>query len=511
MLIDRLSATHLSLLAFADSPRFVTGSEIGVTLDLPPPFSQIECRGRVEWSGDEAGLTSLRLSFTHMSHATLEQIAAFVRESPQEILYIDRRPQLEAHAADLHRTVWVKSAEDALEHLGSHEAAVLVLGSFDDLTPEHLLTQTLRLNSCRPAIIALDSETRAAADFVVDADFAQLSASAQREQLQRLITRAVADYCRRFEQRHARAKIIGSSDSMRHTLREVAAMSESDWSVHISGESGTGKELLARALHQESRRRDEPFVAFNCAGVTETLLQATLFGHERGAVSGAEKPRPGLFVEANGGTLFLDEIADCSGAVQASLLRVLQEREVTPLGSHAPRKINVRIISATNRDLEKEVKAGRFRADLFYRLFVLHLPLAPLRERQGDVVQLAEHFATQYGDECGKNVRGLAEEAREAIARYAWPGNVRELQNEIQRAIVRTPKGEAITLNALSARVREAAPATSALPFDAAVSALERSLIGNALTQADGNVSKAATLLGMDKSRLAKMKRRLGL
>ena len=223
---------------------------------------------------------------------------------------------------------------------------------------------------------------------------------------------------------------------MREVARMIDAVAYSAATVLVQGESGTGKELVARALHARSPRRAQPFVALNCGALTETLLESELFGHVKGAFTGASRDHKGLFEAADGGTIFLDEIGDIPLSTQVRLLRVLQEGEIKRVGSTDSVKVDVRVIAATHRDLPKLVKAGKFREDLFYRLNVIAIPLPPLRERLDDVPLLAHHFVRRYADRLGKKVRTLAPEAIELLCGYRWPGNVRELENAIERAVV---------------------------------------------------------------------------
>src|SRR5919198_8676 len=231
-------------------------------------------------------------------------------------------------------------------------------------------------------------------------------------------------------------ELIGQSAQMREVFKLVETVSHSTATVLIEGESGTGKELVARAIHFRSGRRDKPFLAVNCSALTDTLLESELFGHVRGAFTGATANKKGLFEAADGGTIFLDEIGDIPPATQVRLLRVLQEGELKRVGAADSVKVDVRVIAATHRDLPKLVKAGKFREDLFYRLNVIAIPLPPLRDRIEDVPLLAHHFLRRYTERLGKKVKTLSPEAIELLCGYRWPGNVRELENAVERAVV---------------------------------------------------------------------------
>lgn len=292
-------------------------------------------------------------------------------------------------------------------------------------------------------------------------------------------------------------------------LARAEQLARADASILITGESGTGKEVLARHLHAHSRRARGPFVALNCAALPETLLESELFGHEKGAFSGAVASRKGKFEQAEGGTLLLDEIGEMELRLQAKLLRAIQEREVDRLGGNAPVRVDVRLLAATNRDLPAEVRAGRFREDLYFRLNVVQLHIPPLRERPGDILPLAEHFALRYADANGLPRRALTPAAAARLHAHAWPGNVRELENAIHRAVL-LAAGAAIGADAIElVALPEAAPAPGAAPAPAApadpIAALvgrrmeevERELILETLGRCLGNRTRAAEILGI--------------
>jgi transcriptional regulator with PAS, ATPase and Fis domain len=280
--------------------------------------------------------------------------------------------------------------------------------------------------------------------------------------------------------------------------------------VLVVGESGSGKELVARAIHANGPRGRGPFVSENCGAVPETLLESTLFGHVRGAFTGAIRPRAGLFEVAHRGTLFLDEIAEMSLGMQAKLLRALQDGEIRPVGSESVRKVEVRVIGATHRDLEKLVKEGRFREDLFYRLNVISVRVPSLRERTGDVPLLVQHFVRVHSGE--RKVR-VSRAAADALAAFSWPGNVRQLENEVRRALVLAD--DTVQLEHLSAEIQNPTGSEAArsdgLNLRRRLDALETDLVRAALRRTDGNQTRAAELLGVSRFGLQKMMKRLGI
>ncbi|MCC6624487.1 MAG: sigma-54-dependent Fis family transcriptional regulator [Deltaproteobacteria bacterium] len=292
--------------------------------------------------------------------------------------------------------------------------------------------------------------------------------------------------------------IIGNSLAMRQVLDMVRQVAPSEATALLLGESGTGKELFARAIHGWSQRGAKPFIALNCAALPESLLEAELFGHEKGAFTGAVQRRQGRFELADGGTLFLDELGEMSPQVQVKLLRVLQEGELERVGGTQTLRVDVRIVAATNKDLRAEVDAGRFREDLYYRLNVISLTLPPLRDRKDDVALLAQHFLTRYADKNQKRIVGIAREALQALMAWRWPGNVRELENCIERAVVLC-RGDTITLEDLPPAMRDAEPESRAItiPLGTPLPEVERILIQETLAATKGDKRLAAQLLGI--------------
>ena len=314
-----------------------------------------------------------------------------------------------------------------------------------------------------------------------------------------------------LQERHRVEGILGDSGRMQEVLSLVRRVAASDATVLIRGESGTGKELIAKAIHYASRRAEGPLVRVNCAALPETLLESELFGHEKGAFTGAQATRRGRFELAHGGSLFLDEIGDLPPHLQVKLLRVLQEREIERVGSSRPIPVDVRLLAATHRDLEALVKAGSFREDLYYRINVVTLAVPPLRERREDIPLLLDHFLSKFARENGKTIRGLTREARDTLLRYDYPGNVRELENLMERAVVLT-RDEVIGRADLPLSVRDAEPESGeATGLPAAVEGLERRMIRDALARADGVQTRAAELLGISERVLRYKLRKYGL
>jgi two-component system response regulator AtoC len=419
-----------------------------------------------------------------------------------------------------YRVVAVANAEDALERFASEDIAVTLtdirmtgmdglafLDHIKSIDPEALVIVMTAYSSVDSAVAAL---RKGAYDYVtkpfVNEDLLQSVKNALR---QRELFRENRSLRRELDRRYSFSEIIGTSPALQAVFRLVEKVAATSTSILIQGESGTGKELIARAIHHNSLRAERPFVAVNCGAIPETLLESELFGHTKGAFTGAVTNKLGLFRSAEGGTVFLDEVGEISAAMQVRLLRALQEHEVMPLGSSAPVPFDARIICATNRDLEKEVTEGRFREDLFYRLNVIEIYLPPLRERREDIPLLARSFITRTAREQQRDEKAIASAAMSALINYPWPGNIRELQNAIERAF--TLSNDEIDLDSLPPRVRDAAgPAPMRDPdgLRPTLEEMERRHIFETLVSVNQDKARAANILGIDLSTLyRKLKR----
>jgi two-component system response regulator HydG len=303
---------------------------------------------------------------------------------------------------------------------------------------------------------------------------------------------------------------VGDSMEVRRLLALVERVAPRDTTVLITGESGTGKELIARALHQKSPRCDRPFIAVNCAALSESLFESELFGHEKGAFTGAISLKKGRFELAQGGTIFLDEVGELAPGLQAKLLRVLQQREFERVGGTQPHPLDIRVVAATNRDLNADVSEGKFREDLYHRLNVVTLESPPLRDRKDDIPQLAMFFLNRSAERCKRQVRGISPEAQEMLKQYAWPGNVRELENAMERAVV-LGLSEWVLPEDLPETLLEAAPRDAETKYHRSVGQAKREAIVDAYVQGKGDYKLAAGLLGLHPNYLLRLVRNLGL
>ena len=322
---------------------------------------------------------------------------------------------------------------------------------------------------------------------------------------------------REVERRYSFDQLLGESAAMQRVFEVMEKVAQTDATVLLTGETGTGKDLVARAIHYAGSRARNRFLAQNCGALPETLLESELFGHTRGAFTGAHADKKGLFEICDRGTIFLDEVGEMTPGMQVRLLRVLQDSEIRPLGSAETRKVDVRILAATNRDLRKEVREGRFREDLFYRLRVVEIALPPLRERPEDVPPLAQHFLEAANARMGREIKGFTQAAMERLMAHTWGGNVRELENEIERAVALAGDRDTLAVDMFSEQLRGSAPAPAATApasgdwnLNRSVDALKGHMILEALRET-GSKSQAAVRLGIPRQSLQKMMKRLGL
>ncbi len=306
------------------------------------------------------------------------------------------------------------------------------------------------------------------------------------------------------KERYHFESIVASSEKMQQILSQIAQIAATDSTVCVYGESGTGKELMAKAIHLSSPRSKGPFVAINCGAIPEGLLESALFGHVKGAFTGAEQPKKGLLQQADGGTFFMDEIAELSPALQVKLLRAIQDREFYPVGGISPLRVDIRLIAATNQDLMKAIREGRFREDLYYRIHVIPITLPPLRERIEDVPLLANHFLQHFNKSMGKNIQGFAPEVMQRLMLYRWPGNVRELANVVERAVALSANS-VLSPEFLFLGGEDAPPVRKLLPLNESRQEHERAYLTQVLAETNGNISRAASLAGRYRAEFYKL------
>jgi two-component system nitrogen regulation response regulator GlnG len=436
-----------------------------------------------------------------------------------------------------------RTGREGLELIGQRRPdAAIVDVRLTDMTGLEVFDGARRIDPKLPVIlITAFAATETAIEAMKRGAFEYLLKPIDFHQLREVVARALE----LSRLRHVRAtfdeagddagadRIVGRSPAMQEVYKAVGRVSHQDVTVLITGESGTGKELVARALYHHGRRADRPFLAINCAAIPDALLASELFGHERGAFTGAQRRRIGKFEQAHGGTLFLDEIGDMSAATQGKVLRVLQEQRFERLGGNETIQTEVRLIAATNKDLDREVAAGRFRGDLLYRLngFTIHLP--PLRERRDDLPLLVEHFLRVLGGALGRDVRAVAPEVRRRLEEHDWPGNVRELQGVLRYAIIQAP-GDVVTLDCLPDNLRAPPPSAPAAEAPAAnldvagltadllragetdvyrrvCASVDRVVVETVLRYTRGNQAQASELLGISRTTLRAKLRALGM
>ncbi len=412
---------------------------------------------------------------------------------------------------------------EALER-GAHDI-VLTDVRMPQVTGVEILAAARRKDPDVPVILMTAQATlQTAVQAVNEGAFYYIQKPFRNDELVAILRRAAEHRNLRVENRSLKKEIrrrdrasagapIGSNKKWLEVMRMAEAVAGTESTVLVTGESGTGKEVVARYLHDLSARAEGPFLSINCGALPEGLLESELFGHVKGSFTGAVKDKSGLFTAAAGGTFFLDEIGETTQATQVKLLRVLQQREIIPVGATDAEPIDVRIIAATNRDLEEEIKRGAFRRDLFYRLNVIAIHLPPLRERRDDIPVLAEAFLLESATERGEPVKRLSEDAREMLSEYAWPGNVRELENALERAVILST-GPVISVTALPERLaeRRAEPLIAERPTpNPTLEAIERAYILWVLQSEQGNKTRAAETLGIDPSTLHRKLARYGV
>ncbi len=382
---------------------------------------------------------------------------------------------------------------------GTESAALDVLDGLPEGVPRYVV------GASQDHRIAAAAVQRGARDyFALPDDLEILRRSLEREAREVEGRMAAGKFAEVERRAHGFDTILGRSPALRQSLQQAARVAEHrDVTVLIGGETGTGKELVARAIHYESPRGAEPFVEVNCAAIPANLLESELFGHEKGAFTGAASAKPGLFELAHGGTLFLDEVATLPFELQPKLLRALESREIRRVGGQQSRQVDVRVVAATHADLRTAVNQGQFREDLYYRLNVVALTLPPLRDREGDVELLAETFISRIATSYGLPVPPLTPELRAALREYRWPGNVRELRNSVERSLVLSPRGT-LRLEEMGLR-QDAVRSEGALPFPATLAVLTRAAAVAMLQLTEGNKSAAARRLGISRPRLQRL------
>ncbi len=545
----------------------VEGALVDVMFYPPAQIEPVRVATKVDWINprdqDVGGRASVGCSLRILStdSATTERLTHFLAQFRYTILFADESPEgagLRAALDKDYRVLDCTLGSDALAILDHEEIAVLVCPlRFPDMEALALLaqaTETLPHARFIVIVIAETDEMSEAEAFLNSGkilywvrrplnltDFKQVMGRAvdayalaiENQRLSRELERANQRLERENSYLRQRVtgsegfeQLIGNSPRLREALAELARIGKTDATVHVHGETGTGKELVARALHHRGPRAKGPFVAQNCGGMTESLLQSTLFGYKKGAFTGADRDRPGVFQEAHRGTLFLDEVAELTPAMQAGLLRVLQQREVTPVGATRPEPVDVRVISATHKNLREEVAAGRFREDLYFRLVVITVRLPSLRERVGDISILAKHFLDLLCTRYGNDIPGFEPEAIQRLERYPWPGNVRELENEIERLVILGETGRKIAHELLSPHITDHSHSAArsagdesfdplgvmtrkGVGIDEFLFAIEREMVLSALAQSDQNKSRAADLLKIPRQTLNSRLKRL--
>jgi two-component system nitrogen regulation response regulator NtrX len=432
------------------------------------------------------------------------------------ILIIDDEPSIRETLRDIledegHRCTLRESAEEALAAYAREDFDLILLDVWLPGIDGLALLERLRAVGSMPPVIVISGhgsvETAVRATRLGAYDFLEKPLSLDRVLL--TVGHALADRNLRQQVRELRRSLpfdetlIGESEPMKRLEQQIRSAGRSSSRVLIRGENGSGKEIVARMLHRQSPRSEQPFIAVNCAAIPDELIESELFGHKKGAFTGASEERKGKFELADGGTLFLDEIGDMSLRTQAKVLRALQEQQFQRVGGHQTIDVDVRVIAATNKELEDEIRSGAFREDLFFRLNVVPIAVPPLRDRGPDILLLADHFLRRFAADSGQKPKRLSADAEQKLLGYHWPGNVRELRNLMERLTILEP-GEILDAAAiaLGSRPAEIRPATEALSLRDAREEFERELILRRLQDFGGNVSRTADALGVERSNL---------
>jgi len=420
---------------------------------------------------------------------------------------------------------WNATPQEALAQLAEHDFDVVLTDiNMREMSGLELCQKATEAHPDLPVIVitafgsmetAVQAIRAGAYDFITKPfDIDVVAIAIERAVKHGVLTREVQRLQRAVDESRRFDELLGASPAMKEVYDLLERVGESESTVLVSGESGTGKELVARALHRRSKRSSGPFVAINCAAMPEQLLESELFGHTKGAFTDARSARPGLFVQAKGGTIFLDEIGDMPVGLQPKLLRALQERTVRPVGGDTETPIDVRVVAASNRDLETAIEERKFREDLYYRINVIHVELPPLRARGADVILLATHYLQHFAAQSQKDVRSLDADAAEKLSAYAWPGNVRELANCMERAVALT-RNESIGVADLPEKIRNyrtshvlvaATDPTELVPMEE----VEKRYILRVLEAVGGNKTLAAQVLGLDRKTLYRKLDRYG-
>jgi DNA-binding NtrC family response regulator len=429
---------------------------------------------------------------------------------------------LEGEGYDVHRA---HSGEEALDRLRQEAYELLVVDVRMPGITGIDVTRTVRREQPSVPVIVMTAfgSIETAVEAIQEGAYDYVSKPMNLDELKKIVSRGLAQRellaqtgknAKRINDVEQQQTVIGRSPAMVEVFKMVARAAPTKSTVLILGESGTGKEVIARSIHQHSTRAQRPFVAVDCGALTETLLESELFGHVRGAFTGAVADKKGVFQEAHGGTCFLDEIGNISPNMQAKLLRVLQEEEVRPVGGKEWIKVDARVLAATNKDLDELMKNGAFREDLYYRLKVVTIRLPPIRERAEDIVALAQHFLRRYSQAAGKAVTGISEEAMERLQKYSWPGNIRQLENVIEQAVVLSNQ-PILTLDDLAPEIREDSAPRSQFNLSRSeqfffsdtpnLEEVKKRYVLHVMSRTEGNVSRAARILEIDRRSLYRM------